>query len=419
MNRTGFLRAAGAALVAVALGAAPARAQAIAITGGTVHPVSGAPIENGIVLIRDGRIVAVGADVAIPADARRVDARGKVVTPGLIHASSNLGLLEVESIDATDETDVEGDVTPAFDVSAGLNPDNVRIPVARLEGVTSTIALPGGGFVAGQAAWIGLLGDRREDLLRRAGVATLANLGPAAKGAGAGARARGLARLERLLDDAAEYERRRADFRRNAIQPLSAPAEELEALLPVIRGERPLYVAVNSERDIRNALHLAAARKLRLVLLGAAEGWKLAPEIARAGVPVVINAFQNVPRFDNLGARWDNAALLAEGGAAVVITEGESGGPRNLRWAAGHAVRNGLPWARALEAVTLAPARALGVADAAGSLEPGKVADVVVWSGDPFEYASRAELVLIGGREVPQASRQAELLERYRRLPPE
>ncbi len=419
MNRTGFLRAAGAALVAVALGAAPARAQAIAITGGTVHPVSGAPIENGIVLIRDGRIVSVGADVAIPADARRVDARGKVVTPGLIHASSNLGLLEVESIDATDETDVEGDVTPAFDVSAGLNPDNVRIPVARLEGVTSTIALPGGGFVAGQAAWIGLLGDRREDLLRRAGVATLANLGPAAKGAGAGARARGLARLERLLDDAAEYERRRADFRRNAIQPLSAPAEELEALLPVIRGERPLYVAVNSERDIRNALHLAAARKLRLVLLGAAEGWKLAPEIARAGVPVVINAFQNVPRFDNLGARWDNAALLAEGGAAVVITEGESGGPRNLRWAAGHAVRNGLPWARALEAVTLAPARALGVADAAGSLEPGKVADVVVWSGDPFEYASRAELVLIGGREVPQASRQAELLERYRRLPPE
>lgn len=419
MNRTGFLQAAGAALAALSLAAVPARAQAIAITGGTVHPVSGAPIEHGTVLIRDGRIVAVGADVAIPADARRVDARGKVVTPGLIHASSNLGLLEVESIDATDETDVEGDVTPAFDVSAGLNPDNVRIPVARLEGVTSAIALPGGGFVAGQAAWIGLLGDRREDLLRRAGVATLANLGPAAKGAGAGARARGLARLERLLDDAAEYERRRADFRRNAIQPLSAPAEELEALLPVIRGERPLYVAVDSERDIRNALRLAAARKLRLVLLGAAEGWKLAPEIAHAGVPVVVNAFQNVPRFDHLGARWDNAALLAEGGAAVVITEGETGGPRNLRWAAGHAVRNGLPWARALEAVTLAPARALGVADAAGSLEPGKLADVVVWSGDPFEYASRADLVLIGGQEVPQESRQAELLERYRRLPPE
>jgi len=419
MNRTGLIPGAGVVLAALCLATAPARAQTIALTGGTVHPVSGAPIENGTVLIRDGRIVAVGRDISIPADARRVDARGKVVTPGFIHPSSNLGLLEVESIDATNETDVQGDVTPAFDVSGGINPDNVRIPVARLEGVTSTIALPGGGFVAGQAAWLGLLGDRREDLLRRAGVATMANLGPSAKGAGAGARARGLARLERLLDDAVEYERRRADFRRNAIQPLSAPAEELEALLPVIRGERPLYVAVNSERDIRNALRLAAGRKLRLVLLGAAEGWKVAPEIAGAGVPVVVNAFQNVPRFDNLGARWDNAALLAEGGAAIVLTEGETGGPRNLRWAAGHAVRNGLPWARALEAVTLAPARAFGVADAAGSLEPGKLADVVVWSGDPFEYSTRAELVLIGGREVPRTSRQSELLERYRRLPPE
>jgi imidazolonepropionase-like amidohydrolase len=419
MNRTGLIHGAGVLVAALCLAAAPARAQTIAITGGTVHPVSSTPIENGTVLIRDGRIVAVGRDVAIPADARRVDARGKVVTPGFIHPSSNLGLLEVESIAATDETDVQGDVTPAFDVSAGINPDNVRIPVARLEGVTSTIALPGGGFVAGQAAWLGLLGDRREDLLRRAGVATLANLGAAAKGAGAGARARGLARLERLLDDAGEYERRRGDFRRNAMQPLSAPAEELEALLPVLRGERPLYVAVNSERDIRNALHLAAGRKLRLVLLGAAEGWKVADELARARVPVVVDAFTNIPGFDNLGARWDNAAALAEAGATVILTESEDGGPRNLRWAAGHAVRNGLPWARALEAVTLAPARAFGVADGAGSLEPGKLADVVVWSGDPFEYSSRADLVLIGGREVPATSRQAELLERYRRLPPQ
>lgn len=416
MNR---IRRISALAAAAALAALPAGAQTIAITGGTVHPVSGGPLENATVLIRDGRIVAVGREVAIPADARRVDARGKVVTPGLIHPASNLGLLEVSSIEATDETDVAGDVTPSFDVSAGINPDNVRIPVARLEGVTSTVVLPGGGFVAGQAAWIGLLGDRREDVIRRAGVALLANLGAAAKGAGGGARARGLARLERLLDDAAEYDRRRADFRRNAIQPLSAPAEELEALLPVLRGERPLYVVANSERDIRNALHLAAERRLHLVLLGAAEGWKVAGELARAGVPVVVNPFQNVPGFDNLGARWDNPALLAEAGVTVVLTESESGGPRNLRWGAGHAVRNGLPWARALEAVTLAPARAFGAGHEAGSLEPGKLADVVVWSGDPFEYATRAELVLIGGREVPAMSRQTELLERYRRLPPQ
>ncbi len=253
-------RAAALAATLASAVAAPVRAQTIAITGGTVHPVSGPAIENGTVLIRDGRIVAVGREVAIPPDARRVDARGKVVTPGLIHPGTNLGLVEVGSIDATNETDVAGDVTPSFDVAAGVNPDNVRIPVARLEGVTSAVILPGSGFLAGQAAWIGLLGDRPESLVRRTGVATLANLGAAAKEAGAGARARGLARLERLLDDAAEYEARRADFRRNAIQPLAAPAEELQALLPVLRGERPLYVAASSERDIRNALRLAGRR---------------------------------------------------------------------------------------------------------------------------------------------------------------
>ena len=131
------------------------------------------------------------------------------------------------------------------------------------------------------------------------------------------------------------------------------------------------------------------------------------------------STFANIPGFDNLGARWDNAALLAEAGVPVIVYEAESGGPRNLRWAAGHAVRNGLPWARALEAVTAAPARAFGLADGAGTLVPGAVADLVVWSGDPFEYSTRAELVLVGGREVPRTSRQAELLERYRRVPPE
>ena len=399
------------------LHSAPARAQTLAVVGGTVHPVASPAIENATVLIRDGRIVAVGRDVAIPADARRVDARGKVVTPGLLHAASNLGVLEVSSIASTNETDVTGDVTPSFDVARGINPDNVRIPVARLEGVTSAIVLPGGGFVAGQAAWIGLLGDDPGALVRARGVALLANLGPAAKGAGDGARARGLARLERLLDDAAEYDRRRDDYRRNAIQPLSAPADELEALLPVLRGERPLLVAANSERDIRNALQLATARRLRLVLLGGAEGWKVAGELERARVPVAVNPFANIPGFDNLGARWDNAALLAEAGVAVILYEAESGGPRNLRWAAGHTVRNGLPWARALEAVTAAPARAFGLADSTGTLVPGAVADLVVWSGDPFEYATRAELVLVGGREVPRTSRQTDLLERYRRVP--
>jgi imidazolonepropionase-like amidohydrolase len=409
-------------LAAVALGLAvasePAGSQTIAITGGTVHPVSGPAIEHGTVVIQDGRIVAVGREVAIPAGARRVDAQGKVVTPGFIHAASSLGLLEVSSIDATDETDAQGDVTPSFDVSEGLNPASVRIPVARLEGVTSSIVTPGRGLLPGQAAWIGLRGVREEELLRQRGVATMADLGAGAKSAGGGARAAGLSRLRQILLDAREYDRRREDWRRAAMQPLAAPVTELEAMLPVLRGERPLYAVAGSERDIRNALRLAAEFKLKLVILGGEEAWKVAPELARAGVPVVIDGFANIPGFDGLGVRWDNAALLGEGGASVIIRETESGGPRNLRFAAGHAVRNGLPWAKALEGVTLAPARAFGLDNRVGSLAVGRMADVVVWSGDPFEPSTRAELVLIGGQEVPATSRMTELLERYRHLPP-
>lgn len=422
MSRGGVAAPALRAVMAAALGLCvageAAGSQTIAITGGTVHPVSGPAIENGTVIIRDGRIVAVGRDVAVPAGARQVDARGKVVTPGFIHAASNLGLVEVGSIDATDETDVEGHVTPSFDVSEGLNPASVRIPVARLEGVTSSIVVPGSGLLPGQATWIGLRGQREEDPVRRRGAATMADLGSAVKSAGGGARAAGLSLLRQILRDAREYDRRREDWRRAAMQPLAAPVTELEAMLPVLRGERPLYAVAGSERDVRNALRLAAEFQLKLVILGGEEAWKVAPELAKAGVPVVVDGFANIPGFDGLGVRWDNAALLAEGGVPVIIRETESGGPRNLRFAAGHAVRNGLPWEKALEAVTLAPARAFGVEDQAGSLAAGRLADVVVWSGDPFEPSSRAELVLIAGQEVPATSRMTELLERYRRLPP-
>ena len=416
MTRLSISWAAAAALAI----AAPAvvEAQSIAIIGGTVHPVGAPVIENGTVLIRDGRIVAVGTDVQVPADARRIDARGKVVTPGLIHASSELGLLEVASISETNERAASGDVTASFDVAEGIDPGSVRIPVARTEGVTAAMAVPTGGIFSGQAALIALNGSRMEAMLRVRDAAMAGDFADALKVAGGGSHAAGLARVRRILEDARDYDRRRADYRRADMQELSAPASELEALLPVLRGAMPLYVVANSERDIMNAIRLAKEFGIRLIVRGGTEAWKVAEELAAAKVPVALDAYANIPDFENMEVRWDNAALLAEAGVSLIIYESGDGGPRNLRFAAGHAVRNGLPWSAALEAITLAPARTFGAEATMGTLAAGRRADIVVWSGDPLEFSTRPEHVFIGGEEMPLTSRQTELLERYRTLPP-
>lgn len=399
--------------------ASPVRAQSVAITGGTVYPVSGPRIENATVLIQNGRITAVGANVQVPAEARRIDARGKWVTPGLINAATQIGLTEIGAVQGTNEGSLSGnDVAASFNVLEGINPASQLIPVTRVEGITTAVAGPGGGLIAGQAVAIDLLGDRIEDLTLKSPVAMVAAINEFAKGAGGGSRAGVMARFRRVLNDAREYDRRRADYSRDQMQDLAAPAADLEALLPVLRGELPVMIQANRRSDIENALRLAREYNLKLVLTGAAEGWQIADQIAAARVPVVLDPLVNIPTYDALSPRLDNAALLARGGVTVVVASFDSHNARNVKQSAGNAVAYGMPWDAALRAVTLNAASALGIADRYGSLETGKVANVVVWSGDPFEFSTAAEAVLIRGREVPPTSRQKELMERYRMLPP-
>lgn len=402
----------------VATGPGVAAAQTIAITGGTVYPVSGPRLEHATVLIRDGRIVAVGSDVAIPSDAIRVDATGKWVTPGLFHANTTLGLQQVGSVDGTNEASQTGQINAAFNVAEGLDPATPLIAIARLEGITTAVTGPSGGLVAGQAVLIELLGDRIERLVSRSPVAMVINLSESSKPAGGGSRAGVMEVLRRLFTDALEYDRRKADFRKNQMQTLSASAADLEALAPVLRGELPVIIDANRASDIASALRLAREYHLRLVIRGGVEAWKLADTLAAAKVAVILNPVDDIPTFDGPGARFDAAALLEKAGVSVIVSEAQTGGPRNLRWAAGHAVRFGMSWDAALAGITLAPARAFGVDDRYGSLERGKVADVVVWSADPLDFASHPDHVFIRGVEIPYTSRQTELLERYRKLPP-
>ena len=394
-------------------------AQTIAITGGTVFPISGPKVEQATVLIRDGKIAAIGTSVAIPADATRIDATGKWVTPGLIDGAGQMGLVEIGAVAATREAALQSDsIAAAFNIAEGINPASQVIPVTRVEGVTTTLAVPSGHLVSGQAVLIDLDGATIEQMLVKTPVAIVADLSEGAKDEGGGSRAGVAQRLRTVFRDALEYERRRVDFSRSQIQSLAASEANLEALLPVLHGELPLLVVANRRSDIQTALRFAREFRLRLVLAGAHEGWEIAAELAAAGVPVLVEPLNNIPSYDALGVRYDNAARLIRAGVKVVLLETDTHNSRNLRQQAGNAVSHGMTWDQALRAITLTPAEVFGVADRYGSLDVGKVANVVVWSGDPFEFSTVVEHVYIRGREIPLRSRQTELFERYRSLPP-
>jgi imidazolonepropionase-like amidohydrolase len=381
--------------------------------------VSGPKIENATVIIRDGRIAAVGTNVAIPAGATRIDASGKWVTPGLIESGGNLGLTEIGAVQGTNEAfQNSSDVAASFNVSEGINPASTLFPVTRIEGITTALTWPQGQLISGQGVMIDLDGTTVEAMLVKSPAAMLATLSEQSKDEGGGSRAGAAARLRRVFNDALEYARRRGDYTRAQMQQLAAGAADLEALLPVLRGQLALVVLANRRSDIETALRIGREFKLRLILAGASEGWQVADRIAAAGVPVLVQALDNIPSYDGLGARYENAALLARAGVKVTLLENDTHNARNLRQQGGNAVAYGMTWDQALRAVTLSPAEVFGVADRYGSLEPGKVANVVVWSGDPFEFSTGVEHVFIRGREIPLRSRQTELLERYRTLPP-
>lgn len=406
-------------VAAVLVLAAPLQAQTIAITGGTVYPVSGPKIANGTVIIRDGKIVQVGAGLAAPAGATVIDASGKWVTPGLFHGGTTLGLVEVGSIEDTRENYEAGSINASFNVAEGLNPAATTIPVARMEGVTAAFVAPTDGLIGGEGVIIGLNGDKIEDLVRVSPAALVINVGADGREAGGGSRAGELAKFRQLFADAQEYARRRADFGRNQMRPLSASPEDLDVLDQALQGKLLVVALADRRSDIESALRLQREYHLKMILGGGAEGWMIASEIAAANVPVLVQNLRDVPRWDALNARLDNATLLRQAGVNVVLAQNDDGRDRDLRWSAGNAVRNGMTWDDALRAITLAPAQAFGVADRMGSLDAGKIADVVVWSGDPLDFASQAEHVLVGGKEVPLVSRMTQLRDRYRTLPPQ
>jgi len=403
----------------------PAGSQTVAITGGKVYPVSGPPIEGGTVVIVNGRIAAVGRNIAIPAGAQRIDATGKIVTPGFVNAATQLGVQEVAAVGDTRDMSAKGkdNIAAAFTVWDGLNPNSVMLAPARKEGITSFVVMPTGGLVSGQAALLDVVPGTTTDMIISAPVAMIAEVGDPQS---AGLRSRGelIVKLRELLDDTRFFRTHRDAFDRAQTRPFAASRLDLQAMIPVVEGRLPLVITVDRASDIDAAMRLAREFNVKLMIGGGAEAWMMASKLAAAHIPVLTGAMNNIPAgFAALGQRQENAALLRKAGVSVALIGNAGGGDeeafnvRNLKQEAGNAVAYGMTWDDALRAVTLAPAEIFGVADRVGSLQPGREGNVVVWSGDPFEFTTRVEHVFVRGHEYNDKTRQDELMERYKTLP--
>ena len=417
------MRASFVALLALS-GSLPA--QTVAITGGRVHTAAGAPIENGTVIIRDGRILQVGANIPVPEGARRIDASGRWVTPGLINSATELGLVEVAAEATTRDASARGrdGIAAAFTAWEGINPASVLLAPARNEGVTTVLVSPSGGLISGQAAVVDLMDGSVSDMLVRAPAAMMANFG--GQVAWLNARGEVAMRLRELLEDTRVYARRRTEYERSETRDFIASRLDLEAMIPVVEGRLPLVVVADRASDIEAALRIAQQYNVRIMIAGGTEAWLVAGKLAAARVPVLTGAMNNVPgSFSTLGAYQESAGLLRRAGVDVVligdagVSDGQGFNVRNIKQIAGNAVAYGMSWDDALRAVTIVPARVLGIGDRYGSLEAGKVANVVVWSGDPFEFSTRVEHVFVRGVQMATPSRQDMLQNRYRTLPPD
>lgn len=400
----------------------------VAIVGGTLHSLEDDTARVGVtVLVDDGVVQAVGANLTIPEGFERVDAAGKVVTPGFIESYSQLGLVEIEAEPSTvdalvshvvigDEAGVERvHLGPAFDVQYAINPDSVLLPVNLIAGVTRAVVapLPGNDPLGGWGAAIRLAdpsGGGRVVVQPR--LALFGRIDAQSALFVGGSRSAVVQRLRNALDAA-------RGFRPSRYQPSvdDYSSEDMSALRAFLDSDAPLVLSVQRANEIRQALALASEFGVRLVIHGGAEAWKVADALAAADVPVIVDVLDNIPLdYDRLGARIDNAALLWRAGVRVLFTAEETQNARLLRQVAGNAVAEGMPWEVALAGVTRLPAETFGLAAGTGTLGRGAPADLVIWSGDPLELTTWPERVMVDGAWVSMQSRQTRLLERYRNL---
>lgn len=407
----------------------PATPRRFALTGGTVHTVTGGVLENATVLVDEGRITAVGTGLAAPPDATVRDCRGKHVYPGFIAANTMLGLIEVATIEGSNDTQETGNVNPNIRAEVMVNPDSDLLPVARLNGVTSALVVPGGGAIHGLSALVHLDGWTQEDMTVRRAVALHVRWPDMSPVRGwqvqqsdeeqNKARDAAIAAIRDAFGDARAYEKARAAEGAPGV-PAHDGDVKWDAMRRVVRGEIPVFFEAETAAQLRAVLDFVDEYALRgVAIVGGRDAALFAEDLKSRGIAVIVGGTLEMPgrRYDAYDEPFTLPGRLAAAGVTFCIADGggsfAAAGVRNLPQHAGMAVAFGLAKDEALKSVTLYPARILGVADRLGSIEVGKIADLQVTDGDPLEVATHCEQVFIAGRPIPMRSRQTELFKKY------
>jgi imidazolonepropionase-like amidohydrolase len=405
-----------------------------AIRNARIVTVSGPEIENGTVVIRDGKIEAVGASVNVPAGAQTIDGRGLSVYPGMIDAGTNLGLVEVpQGANGTVDLSEVGDFNPNAKAIVAVNPHSAHIAVTRVEGVTNTVTAPTGGLISGQAALINLLGTAPKEMAvvpQAALVINYPRIGGGGRGGFGGPQqlqtnlsevletnARQLDQIRKMLRDAEAYGRAQDAYAKDRSLPRPDQNVVLESMVPYVRGQQPVIFRAEREGEIRGAIRFAEEMKLKPIILGGNDAWKVASLLKEKNVPVILTGVFSLPvrEDDAYDTLYENPAKLQEAGVLFAISTGDSGPEvRNLPQYAGMAAAYGLSKSYALKAVTLNPARIMNAADRLGSIEAGKMANLVVTDGDLLEIRTHIRYLFIDGRPVVLSSRHTELNDAFK-----
>lgn len=412
-----------------------------AITNAKIVPVSGPEIAKGTVVIQGAKITAVGASVAVPAGATVIDASGLTVYPGMLDAGTSLGLSEIgQGANATVDVAEVGSFNPNAQAFYAINPHSAHVGVTRVVGVTTVVSRPTGGILSGQAALVNLAGSTVPEMAvvpRVALVMELPRSGFGGRRGGGGGdfaafaaagntqdvqrlRQRQLDSLRQVLKDAEAYGKSLDAYARDKSLPRPKRDVVLESLLPALKGEMPVMMVADRASDIRESVAFAEEMKLKPIIVGGRDAWMVAPFLKQHNVPVVMSAIMDLPtrEDDSYDVNWSAPSKLVAAGVRIAITSGDGGSEvRNLPLVAGMASAHGLSKADALKAVTLWPAQVMGVADRLGSIEAGKVANLVVTDGDLLEARTQTRHLFIDGRPVPLDTKHTELYTDFKARP--